>query len=352
MAGVVRAAKDAVKSIGGIIRLGAKESRFLESVLEDRFLSFGAEPTNICDAMCPFCAYRYSKETKRIMPLDIFERAVEEYHSAGGGGINLTPTIGEPLMDRTIIDKIRIAKARPSINNIFFYSNLLNLRKVGAERLLTSGIRRISVSTALGSKEMYARLFGVDRYETMLANLIELLETNIRLRRPVSIILALRFDDTFDYKNSADYRKISDLMNGRNITHLPNERGYDNWGGVIQEEDLPKGASFRRGAGKKKEPCAELYRRINVLADGRVNFCVCRDFKHEMVIGNIRDNGLLDVWRGEPMRKIREDWKSGKVPEMCLRCSMYTPLSEFLRKSRLSIWMLWKRIKDAGIARR
>lgn len=345
MLAIKKIAKGTARTVSNFTPITKKELKFLESTLEKRFLSFGVEPTNICDARCPFCAYRFSKEPKRIMPLELYKKTVEQYDSLGGGGINLTPTIGEPLMDKTIIDKIRIARNCPRIGNIFFYTNVLNLHNFNIKELLLSGISRISVSTTVGSKEMYSRLFGVDKYDQMFTNLIKFLEMNRDLKNPVNIILALRFDKTFDLHNTDDYKKVLQLIDKKKITYLPNERGYDNWSGIIDKKDLPKGTEFRQSKKDKSEPCSELYRRINILADGNVNFCVCRDFNYELIIGNIYKESLVDIWRGRGLKEIRYKWKSGDIPEICKNCSMYDPLSEFLKKSRLSIWVLSRRMR-------
>ena len=346
MPAVSKIVKGIVKTVDKFAPITKKELKFLESVLEKRFLSFGVESTNICDARCPFCAYRFSKRPKITMPLTLYKKVIEQYDSLGGGGINLMPTIGEPLMDKTIIDKIRMARNCPHIGNIFFYTNLLNLHNFDIKELLLSGISRISASTTIGSREMYSRLFGVDKYNQAFTNLIKLLETNKDLKNPVNIILALRFDKTFDLNNSDDYKKILYLVDENKITYLPNERGYDNWGGIIDKKDLPKGAEFRKSKADKSEPCSELYRRINISADGNVNFCVCRDFNYELIIGNIYKDDLINIWRGSKIKDLREEWKRGKIPKICRGCSNYQPLSEFLKKSRIAIWKLRGRMNQ------
>ncbi|MBU4376404.1 MAG: hypothetical protein KKD29_02870, partial [Candidatus Omnitrophica bacterium] len=63
--------KAVLKTADKLIPVTKKELRFLESVLEKRFLNFGVEPTNLCNAACPFCAYRFSKTAKKVMPLEL-----------------------------------------------------------------------------------------------------------------------------------------------------------------------------------------------------------------------------------------------------------------------------------------
>ena len=37
---------------------------FFRKILEHKFMDFGMEITNICNANCTFCAYRYQKKKK------------------------------------------------------------------------------------------------------------------------------------------------------------------------------------------------------------------------------------------------------------------------------------------------
>lgn len=334
--------KAAAKAADRIIPVTKKELRFLESVLEKRFLNFGVEPTNICNANCSYCAYRFSKAPKRVMPIELFKEVIEQYNSLGGGSLNLTPTIGDPLADNGIIAKIRLARTYPNIKNIFFYTNAIGLNNFDMEELLLSGITRISISATIGSREMYRRICGVDKYNLMLSNLLRLLEANKKLNHPVNIVLAVRNDRDFNLSDSDDYKKIEKLLGRKKITRVPDARGYDNWGGVIDKKDLPVESDFRKAAADKNEPCAEMYRRINVLANGEVNFCVCRDYNYELVIGNIQDNGLLGIWNGDKIKRLREEWRQGRIPKVCEQCSFYLPLSRFLKKSRITIWSLAK----------
>ena len=52
----------------------------------------------------------------------------------------------------------------------------------------------MNISTALGSAEMYSRLYGVDKYDIVVENMLDLLETNNELGRPVDLTLQLRID--------------------------------------------------------------------------------------------------------------------------------------------------------------
>jgi hypothetical protein len=50
-----------------------------------------------------------------------------------------------------------------------------------------------------------------------------------------------------------------------------------------------------------------------VLSDGRVNFCCYSD----AVVGNVNEQPLEQIWRGEPMRRIRETLTQQRFPVEC-----------------------------------
>ena len=59
--------------------------------------------TNICNAKCTFCAYPKVVANKTletgVMPLATFKKAVDEWSALGGQSLDLTPVVGDPLVD-------------------------------------------------------------------------------------------------------------------------------------------------------------------------------------------------------------------------------------------------------------
>src|SRR3954468_9302483 len=77
--------------------------------------------TNVCNARCSFCAYRLVAHTGRptgVMKMDVFKKTVDEYSKLGGKGIDLTPTVGDPLLDPTLIEKVKYLREHTQIQDI------------------------------------------------------------------------------------------------------------------------------------------------------------------------------------------------------------------------------------------
>jgi MoaA/NifB/PqqE/SkfB family radical SAM enzyme len=300
-------------------------------------VAFGVELTNICNAHCSFCAYDLQNRNKGIMNDHVFKKAIDEYSAIGGGSINLTPTVGDPLLDKDIINKIRYAISKDNINNVWFYTNLIALDNFDIDELLTSGLTTLRISTCIKDRETYREIYGVDQYRRVLSNIVKICEKNIRKNSPVKIKLYLKIPEQYeDILNSGDFKLISQYFNQEDL-YIKGYR-YDSWSGNINESDLPSGQKFRKqNYDIKEEPCYELFRRIHVLYDGTVIFCACRDLNAELKIGNIFEQRVIDIWRGGELSLLRSNWMKGNIPKLCKGCERYYPVSAFYYKQRKNI---------------
>ena len=87
---------------------------------------------------------------------------------------------------------------------------------------------------------------------------------------------------------------------------------------------LPEASS---GACEAQEGGGRLYA-VDVLSgkavinfDGTMVLC-CADYPREVVIGNVADESICDLWNGKKMQGIRAalSGAKGKPPGMCQRC--------------------------------
>ena len=92
--------------------------------LLNKFLGLNIETINICNANCTFCAYQYQTRDTGTMDMDLFKKIIHEYVEIGGGDLGLGPTVGDPLADKYIIERIKFARTFNRINNIGFLYNI------------------------------------------------------------------------------------------------------------------------------------------------------------------------------------------------------------------------------------
>ncbi len=287
------------------------------------------EVSNVCNLRCKFCVYSKKVPTRfGNMSFDVFKKAIDEFAGLGGEIVSFTPTIGEPLMDPGLIDKVKYALKLPNIKNVYFYTNgTLLAKNDNYKKLIDAGIHRIEVSLAGFDKEVYKRIHQADFYEQMLEGIRKLLDYNklngnktevwIDFRSPVLPSKALTAEDFQKYIKPYLSTKV----------HYSFLVDYDNWCGNIKPEDLSGVMTLRRSNKFKYFPCSRTYDAA-ILFDGSVRLCACRvkdtEFD-ELVVGNINNDSLKDIFYSERAKKVRESFISNNLLPVCKECSLYVP---------------------------
>lgn len=283
--------------------------------------SFTAAVTNICNAKCVFCAYTKSEMPRGVMTEGIFKLGLEAWSAEGGKHIDLTPTVGDPLIDKSIESKIGLARKHGLTAS--FTTNAI-LLKGRSQSLLDAGLNELYVSLPSLDNDNYQRLYGVDKCENVLAGLSEFLVENKKRGEPCAVRLRFRNSQKPSrIVNSAPFRQhVAPHLSGRvafNFTH-----GFDNWGGAIRESDMT-GWMKLKPAIKSSKPCRSLYG-MSMLHDGALRACACR-FKtterDDLVVGHISEGlAAARIRAGQ----IANDFTRGKRPDACLECSFYNPI--------------------------
>ena len=294
-----------------------KTSNLLKE-LEKKPLRIAIETSNICNANCSFCAYRYSSRKKLIMDFEIYKNVLEQIKVFDCQELKFTPITGDALVDPGLIEKIKYAKSLNRFKVIYTFTNLIGLNSERVDDFVNSGLTKIMISTCLQSREDYKRIYGVDQFERVMKNSLALLESNKRNGSPIQIGILLRHDKGYDLKNNLYYRKISEFK--PKISVLNDD--YDNWSGLVGLENLPKDQKFLLEQ-VKNFPCSQLYNGFIVTPAGDVGICWARDLNLDLKIGNIYENNLNEIWQGDNLKKMRQNWMEGKLPGPCKNCLQY-----------------------------
>ena len=196
-------------------------------------------------------------------------------------------------------------------------------------RLIDAGVNEIYISTEGTNREMYEKVYGVKHYDDMLSGVGNLLEYNRSKGEPTSI--AIRFRNAqrpSEIIGSNDFiRVIKPYFSDKVRCNFTVE--FDNWGGLIKDQDLFGEMRLRHMHNNPDIPCRALFG-FMVRYDGSVRLCGCR-FKRtdmdDMVIGNIREQSLLDISKKAKAWETINGFYAGKRPETCVGCSLYHPVN-------------------------
>ena len=105
-------------------------------------------------------------------------------------------------------------------------------------------------------------------------------------------------------------------------------RGFDSWGGQINQSDLLPGMALAQAPRLKRRPCLWTFN-LMVMYDGLVRACSCRFTGTERVgtdgllVGNLQKQNLTEIWNGDAIRNLRRTFENGTLHDVCRSCTMY-----------------------------
>ncbi len=281
------------------------------------------EPTNACNVDCVFCAYQYMDRPKKVMPMELFHKALGDYCDLGGGDLLLEVVVGDPLLDPTFLEKVKAARARPEIAEIATISNGIGLDRVGVDNLVEAGLTNILISTAGFDRDNYQALYRSKNYDKMRGNVLDLLRANDRAGRPIEVTIGFRTNrKVAEVLADPDFQEIKSYGPIVDFTF-----SFSDWQGRIDFSELPAGF-VKREQPPQTETCAWLYDGPIVFCSGDVGLCGCQDVeaKSELVVGNIKNQSLYDIWNSPRVAELRQRFMTPRKPDICGDCTSYRNL--------------------------
>ncbi len=300
----------------------------IEKNLLQKFLGLNIETVNICNANCTFCAYQYQTRETGIMEMGLFKKIINEYIEIGGGDLGLGPTVGDPLADKYILERIKFARNFNKIKKIGFFSNLIALGRFNIKDFVNSGLTNLVISTSGFNEDMYLRVYRSKEYKKMYNNLTELLVENNNSGNPIDIIIEMRSDKSLkETLNFSDYKKL--------LKYIPADKilckfRYDDWAGKIKKSELTGEMKIRNmmiSMRFRYSACFEYYNGPTIYWNGDVGICGCRDVDaKELIIGNAKNEKIKNIWYNEKHLNILNNFV--KVPpNICKACTHYDNIS-------------------------
>ena len=309
--------------------IGKKQRELLRQFTRIRPLVLNIETTNVCNAVCGFCAYPRSNREKGVMSLSLFEKIVKEYADMGGGALNLTPIVGEPLLDPYLLDRFKILKSYPKINRVSLATNAIALEKYTDEQVgeLLQTVSYLVVSIGGLDAGSYKSVFGVDKFHKVEVAM----ERLIRLRDTVPNSAPLCFGfRTNDPEFAARYKnKLMEYRDrGVAVHHIS---AYHDFGGFIDTgEENP--LAFFESHSNMHRTCIYPAIMVSICWDGTVTACGDSDFDAKLhVLGHAAEENIAAICSGEKRRKMLDSFEKGELTDTCKKCSAYVPDIVFAR---------------------
>ncbi len=265
---------------------------------------------NICNANCIMCTYGRMTRPKGKMDAQLYEKVVDECGTMGIDRIILN-FYGEPLLHGDIVDFVRYAR-RNTKARVGFDTNGMLLAEELSRSLLSEGIN-IVVSFHGLDRASYHTIYGVDAYDKVVANVKRMIEINEGLGNPSRIIIQTTKMDITYRDDAVVHERLLELFGGsvsHSVTSCTSIAGFSR-----EDHRLDKKQFVR------SHPCSSLLDQLAVLWNGDVTVC-CTDFDGLLVIGNVKNSTLQELWNSSRHRVFQRLHLLGRYGAMpiCARC--------------------------------
>jgi len=275
-------------------------------------LNIDIETTDLCNLKCPMCARTIKdadKENHLVKSryidkeayMDIIDQAVEH----GVKAIKLQ-YLGEPLMHKDVVFQVEYAKKK-GVLDVMFNTNAVLLTPELSAKLLEAGIDKVFVSFDAVNPKLYEQQRVGTTIGKVIDNIYEFIKLRDKFYPQTHIRLSMVMYDDPVWQRQFEAMKV--MWDG-----LVDSLGY----GVFNERHPDLKHEYEKVEGFA---CEQLFQRMFLKCNGNVTVC-CVDDADEYVVGNWKEQRLIDIWNSPKYKEIRKLHTEGNYDKiaMCRKC--------------------------------
>lgn len=267
------------------------------------------EPTSVCNYRCVFCFETDKFFTKKSngfmgqMTFETFKKIIDQ--AVGNIEFISLASRGEPLLCRDI--EPMLAYTCGKFLNLKLNTNASLLDEQKAHAILQSGVKTLVFSADAAEEQLYAKLRVGGSLNKVLKN-IELFEkirqNHYKQSKIITRVSGVKFSD------EQDINSMEALWGG--LVNQVAFVDYNPWENVYEKQF--SGIT---------EPCSDLWRRMFVWWDGKINPCDV-DYRSTLVVGSLNDMDIRLAWSSTKYQELRNDHINSRrgAASPCSNCSV------------------------------
>ena len=265
------------------------------------------EPTSICNFRCIMCYQAdksFSNKSKGFMSnmsLDLYKKVIDEV--AGKIEAVTLASRGEPTLNKDFKKMLNYSNEKFLAFKINTNVSMLNEELIHS--ILSTNIQTIVFSVDAADKATYEKIRVNGKFEKIMKNL----ELFAKIRKQ-------------HYSKSKHIVKISGVKISKAQSIGPMEKKFQEFADVIAFVNYtPWQSSYENQPNDLKHACKELWTRMFVWADGKVNPCDY-DYKSLLSKWNAKDTSISEIWNSIEYNNLRLKHLEQKrnTLEPCVRC--------------------------------
>ena len=267
------------------------------------------EPSSICNYRCVFCFETDKTFTDKKngfmgkMDKGLFKNIIDQIE----GNIEFISLAsrGEPLANPDLPEMLEYCSNKFLNLKINTNASLLDEKKIHS--ILSGGVKTLVFSADAADEKLYSELRVNGNLKKVLKN-VERFQ-NIREKKYPKNSIITRVSGV----------KFSEKQNFDEMIKL--------WSGLVDQVAFvdynPWENSYEKPSNDIKEACSDLWRRMFIWWDGKINPCDV-DYKSLLSVGNIKDNNVSELWLSKKYNKYREEHLNSKRKNIkpCHSCTV------------------------------
>ncbi|MDQ6660505.1 MAG: radical SAM protein [Chloroflexota bacterium] len=315
------------------------------------------EPTSRCNEFCQQCPRTLlSREDDRDLSFDRFRFIVDQFPVLDRVVLH---GLGEPLLNKELPQMVRYLKDRGTY--VLFNSNGIALTEKRGQALIDAELDEYRLSMDGSTRDTYAKVRGVDAFDKIWRNVKAFIDLQKRqgARKPaVSLWFTAMRENLHELPGLVELAYANGVQEVYMQRLVYFEEGLANSKQslfrrstreeleiVHQSEQMCKeyGITFRaagsatpleslqRDFGERPwSGCQRPYALTYITSSGNVLSCCfapfghrsAREYKEERVLGNVFEESIADIWKGERYESFRRAFESDSPARHCSQCGL------------------------------
>lgn len=279
----------------------------IKKIIEEYPPCVQIEPSSICNFRCIMCYQKdrsFSDKENNFMGFmkyDLFKKIIDEI--SGKVEAITFASRGEPTLNKQFIKFLEYCKDK--FIAIKINTNLSTLNDDLAKAFFENNVQTIVISADDADKESYEKIRVKGKFEKLISN-INLLN-NIKK----------------DYPNSKTIIRVSGVKINKNQDIQKMKKIYGKYtDSVAFVNYLPWESSYENDENEIKEACSDLWKRMFVWYDGKMNPCDY-DYKSILSKANYNEINIKNYWNSDHYNSIRNKHFNGERDKIipCNTCT-------------------------------
>ncbi len=270
-------------------------------------LTIYVEPTNICNFKCVYCpeSFHNYKETAGghfQLSLEDFNHVASQIKALGTVKTLNFYMMGEPFVNKRLTQFISIAKSESIAERVIVTSNGTLVKPHLYQAICDSRLDYLRVSIYGGNEIAHAsNTQSALRLSTIKDNIVGLKRFRDSRNQRHPFIYVKMIESPNDSENREFSELFHDAADELFIEPVMNWNDPDEGNLSGQSKDAPRSQKYFAAT---KAVCPFPFYTLVIHSDLRVSVC-CVDWNKQAVVGDLRNETLADVWKGEALRTFQ-----------------------------------------------